>query len=172
MDTTERKRAEQALRKSEERLRAMADAIPNIAWSADAAGNIDYLNDWWYLYTGLTPEQSLGNGFLMAIHPNDVESRRRRGRSCRERVRPSNSNTVSAVPATVATVGIWVVVRRFAMASGKAVHWFGTCTDVEELKQAQARAAERETWFHTLFDTIPVSAALTDLQYAGVFAVQ
>ncbi len=33
---------------------------------------------------------------------------------------------------------------------------------VEDMKQAQALAAERETWFHTLFDTIPLSAALID----------
>ncbi len=162
VDTTERKKAEEALRDSEERFRAVANAIPNIAWSADAAGNIDYLNDWWYQYTGLTPEQSLGNGFLMAIHPNDVESTApvwqkavvngvTEELECRIRRASDGSYRWHLGRGTPIRDG-----------NGKAIRWFGTCTDIEELKQAQARVAERETWFRTLFDTIPLSAVIID----------
>lgn len=163
VDTTERTRAEQALRQSEERLRAMANAIPNIVWSADATGNIDYLNDWWYLFTGLTPEQSLGHGFLTAIHPNDIESTAQAWRKA------VGSGVAEALECRVRNANgsyRWHLCRGTPIrdGSGKAVHWFGTCTDIEELKQAQAYAAERETWFHTLFDTIPLSAALIDTQ--------
>jgi PAS domain S-box-containing protein len=164
VDTTERKRAEQALRESEERFRAMANAIPNIAWSADAAGRVDYLNDWWYQYTGLTPEQSLGNGFLMAIHPDDVESTVQAWQKGVEngeteelecRIRRASDGSYR-----------WHLGRGTPIrdGNGKVVRWFGTGTDIEDIKQAQARVAERETWFHTLFDTIPLSAALIDQQ--------
>ena len=162
VDTTERKRAEQALCKSEERFRAMANAIPNIAWSADAAGRVDYLNAWWHQYTGLTAEQSLGNGFLVAIHPDDVESTAQAWQKGVEngeteelecRIRRASDGSYR-----------WHLGRGTPIrdANGKVVCWFGTCTDIEELKQAQARAAERETWFHTLFDTIPLSVVLID----------
>ena len=163
VDTTERKRAEQALRESEERFRAMANAIPNIAWSADAAGRVDYLNDWWYQYTGLTPESSLGEGgFLTAIHPDDAQLILRARRNVVEageifelehRIRRASDGSYRW------HLGRCVPVRD---AEGKVVRWFGTCTAIEELKQAQARVAERETWFHTLFDTIPLSAVIIE----------
>ena len=164
VDVTERKRAEQAIRDGEERFRAMANAIPNMAWSTDAAGSVDYFNDRWYQYTGLTREQSLGNGFLVAIHPDDVGSVLQARQNSVEtgeifelehRIRRASDGSYRW------HLGRCVPVRD---AEGKVVRWLGTCTDIEELKQAQARVAERETWFHTLFDTIPMSAALIDPQ--------
>ena len=164
VDTTDRRRAEQALRDSEARFRAMANAIPNIAWSADAVGRVAYLNDWWYQHTGLTREQSLGKGFLIAIHPDDVGSIQQAWQNGLEtgetfeleyRIRRASNGSYRW------HLGRCVPVRD---AEGKVIRWFGTCTDIEELKQAQASATERETLFHTLFDTIPLSAALIDQQ--------
>jgi PAS domain S-box-containing protein len=161
-DIAERTITERALRKSEEQFRAMANAIPNIAWSTDVAGRVDYLNDWWYQYSGLTPEQSLGRGFLVAVHPDDVGSIQQAWQKAIEngvtqelecRIRRASDGSYRW------HLGRGVPVRD---AEEKLVCWFGTCTDIEELKQAQALAAERETWFHTLFDTIPLSAVLID----------
>ena len=161
-DITERTITEQALRKSEEQFRAMTNAIPNIAWTADALGRIDYLNDWWYQYTGLTPEQSLGKGIFIALHPVEVESIVQTWQKAIEsgeaedlecRIRRASDGSYRW------HLGRGIPVRD---AEGKVVRWFGTCTDIEELKQAQARVAERETWFHTLFDTIPLSAVIIE----------
>ena len=53
-DITKRKRAELELRQSEERFRTMADAIPQLAWIANADGYIYWYNQRWYEYTGTT----------------------------------------------------------------------------------------------------------------------
>ncbi len=61
-DITERRQAEQALRESEARFRHLADAMPQIVWTATPDGSVDYFNARWYEYTGLTPEGSLPRG--------------------------------------------------------------------------------------------------------------
>src|SRR5262249_13116621 len=67
----ERRRAELALRASEERYRLLADAIPQIVWTTGLDGANEYLNQRWFDYTGSTPAQSAGYGWMEALHPDD-----------------------------------------------------------------------------------------------------
>jgi PAS domain S-box-containing protein len=71
-DMTERKRAEEALRASERRFRTLAEALPNIVWTAEPDGAVDYVNARITEYSGLTPEQTLGWGWELAIHPEEL----------------------------------------------------------------------------------------------------
>src|SRR5215210_4589710 len=61
------------LRESEQRYRLLADAMPQIIWTADADGSFDYYNRRWYEYTGRTPDETLGWGWQPILHPEDVE---------------------------------------------------------------------------------------------------
>jgi PAS domain-containing protein len=61
-DVTESVRATQALRESELRLRQLANNIPQLAWMANADGEVHWYNDRWYEYTGSNPEQMLSRG--------------------------------------------------------------------------------------------------------------
>lgn len=72
-ETTERTRAEQRLTESEARFRNMADHAPVMMWVVDQSGYCTYLNSRWYQYTGQTPEQAEGYGWLDATHPDDKE---------------------------------------------------------------------------------------------------
>jgi PAS domain S-box-containing protein len=65
--------AREALRASEEQYRSLADLIPGIVWTARADGWIDYANQFWFDFTGMTLEQTQGSGWAAALHPDDVE---------------------------------------------------------------------------------------------------
>ncbi len=67
----QRQRTEAALRNSEGQLRLLANTIPQLAWMADADGNIFWYNQRWYHYTGTTPETMQGWGW-QAVHDPDV----------------------------------------------------------------------------------------------------
>jgi PAS domain S-box-containing protein len=64
--------ARAALRASEEQYRSLADLIPGVVWTARADGAIDYANQFWCRFTGMTMEQTLGAGWAAALHPDDV----------------------------------------------------------------------------------------------------
>jgi len=70
-DITDRKRAEESLRESEERFRDMADHAPMMVWVTEPDGTCSYLSQSWYEFTGQTPETGLGFGWIQATHPDD-----------------------------------------------------------------------------------------------------
>jgi PAS domain S-box-containing protein len=71
-DITERKRAEEALMKSEKRLRTMADAAPVLIWESDENKKITYCNKSWLDFTRKTLEQTIGFGWYDDIHSEDL----------------------------------------------------------------------------------------------------
>ena len=75
-DITERKLAEQALRKSTEEFRTLAEAMPQIVWITRPDGGNVYFNQHWMDYTGLTLEESLGGGWSKPFHPEDEQRAR------------------------------------------------------------------------------------------------
>jgi PAS domain S-box-containing protein len=72
-DVTKQKQAEEALRKSEEEFRTLADNISQLAWMTDEFGSILWYNQRWYDYTGTTLETMRGWGWREVHHPNHVE---------------------------------------------------------------------------------------------------
>lgn len=69
----ERKRAESALRESEDRFRAMADSAPVLLWLADRDGSATWFNRGWLAFRGRTLEDELGNGWMEGVHPSDFD---------------------------------------------------------------------------------------------------
>jgi PAS domain S-box-containing protein len=66
------KRAEKALKRSEDYLQLVIDTIPGLVWSALPDGFMEYLNQRWIDYIGLTLEEASGWGWQTAIHPDDL----------------------------------------------------------------------------------------------------
>ena len=132
----ERKAAEDELRQSEQRFRQLADAMPQIVWTARPDGNIDYLNRRWTEFTGLP--QTVGNdGWGPIVHPDDA-------RPAKERWAAS---VRSGAPFEMEMRLLdrrqqsyrWHLIRTVAVhdEAGRVARWFGTGTDIHEQKRAE-----------------------------------
>ncbi|MGK3992513.1 PAS domain S-box protein [Sorangium sp. So ce1024] len=72
-DITEKEQIGDALRESEARFRELADAMPQIVWTADPEGRIDYSSRQWCERTGAPVSEALGDGWISYLHPDDRE---------------------------------------------------------------------------------------------------
>jgi diguanylate cyclase (GGDEF)-like protein/PAS domain S-box-containing protein len=136
IDITERKRVEAALRESELLFRNLANAVPQIVWMTDAEGLNNYFNQQWVAYTGLTLEESYGHGWILPFHPDD------RQRAWEAWQNATNTAGVYSVECRLRRADgeyRWWLIRATALqdAAGKVVRWFGTCTDIDDLKRIE-----------------------------------
>ncbi|MDB9377867.1 hybrid sensor histidine kinase/response regulator [Nodularia sphaerocarpa] len=135
LEIAERQRILLVLRHSEQRYRYLAESIPQLVWTADADGNTDYFNTNWCKYTGLEMEQSVGFGWLTALHPDDVET------AGQVWLNAVSNGTLYETEYRFqrADDGCyrWHLGRGLPVKDeeGHVVKWFGTCTDIHEQKQ-------------------------------------
>jgi diguanylate cyclase (GGDEF)-like protein/PAS domain S-box-containing protein len=114
----------------------MAEAIPEIIWTANPGGADDYFNQRCFDYTGLTLEQCQGSGWTVAIHPDDLPL-------CLEKwgnaLRTGDPYAVEYRMRAKDGTYRWFLARGNPIrdATGEIVKWFGTCTDIEDQKQNQ-----------------------------------
>jgi PAS domain S-box-containing protein len=139
-DVTDRRRAEEATRGSEERFRTLGNSIPQLAWMADASGWIFWYNDRWHEYTGTTLEEMRGWGWQKVHHPEHVNRVVQRIRQAFDAGMPWEDT----FPLRSRTGEyLWFLSRAQPIrdAHGAVTRWFGTNTDITEEIE---RAAERE----------------------------
>ena len=135
-DITDRKRAEIALRESEQRFRQLADAMPQIVWTARPDGNIDYLNRRWTEFTGL-PETVGNDGWGPILHPDDAPPAGERWAASVATGAPFEME-IRLLDRRQQTYR-WHLIRTVAVHDerGKVARWFGTSTDIHEQKRAE-----------------------------------
>ena len=139
LDITDRKNAQEELRRSEEGYRQLADSMPQMVWTARADGYLDYYNARWREFTGFGPERY---GYIVnwepLLHPDDMEpcygawfSSLQSGEEFQAEYRLWDRR---------ANHYCWHLGRALPVRhdGGRIVKWIGTCTDID----AQKRAAE------------------------------
>lgn len=131
---TEKKQAEEKLADSERRFREVANAVPQILWVARADGRKVYANDRWYEYTGLTPEQSAGEGWKRAVHPDDLPGTMKRWE---EAVRSGQPLALEERLRSREGDYRWFLARATPVkdAAGRVWRWYGTNTDIHEQRR-------------------------------------
>src|ERR1700733_3857155 len=68
-----RQGAEAALHGSEQQFRRLANAMPQIVWISDPTGRTEYLNDYWYEFSGIERGSAGCESWLAAVHPDDEQ---------------------------------------------------------------------------------------------------
>ena len=168
-EITQRKRAQEALKASEQRYRAFTELNPQLILMADTQGMVTFANQRLLDYTGLSLEESVGEGWRAAVHPDDemrtldawkeslatgvnfhVETRIRRGSDGSYR---------------------WFWVRGLPVRDeqNKTLYWLGVCIDIhehklamEELRKSQQEAEHQRLELETMYRTAPIGLALFD----------
>jgi PAS domain S-box-containing protein len=135
----ERARAEAALRQSEQQFRLMADAVPQIIWTADAEGRIEFFNKQWSNYTGVPYEPTTAaEAVANFVHPED---RDRTIKAFTEARRRDDIFSVEHQIRSAAGTYRWFLVRAEPYRdsqTGEIVRWFGSSVDIHDRKRMEA----------------------------------
>ncbi len=162
-DISTRKSAEDTLRESEEVLRALANTIPQLAWMAQADGAIVWFNKRWYEYTGTTPDQVVGWGW-QATH--DPEVLPRMLTRWNESLRTGNPFEMEYPIRGADGQYRWFLTRVNPVRDrlGHVVRWFGTNTDVDQVKRVEQALREESNVLELLNSTGSALASQRDLR--------
>lgn len=135
-DVTDRKRAEEALRASEEKFRLLADTIPQMAFMAGPDGKIAWYNRRWFEYTGTTPEQMADSGSRWVHDPDALPKVAERWKTSLA----SGEAFDMVFPIKGADGEFHPFLTRvnpLRDEAGRILNWFGTNTDISEIKRME-----------------------------------
>ncbi len=137
-DITEGKYQEQLLQEREAKFRLLADSMPQLIWTGDVDGNLNYFSDSVFSYSGLSQEQIAQDGWLQMVHPDD---RAENIRLWTESV--SSGNDFIYEHRFLRSDGVyrWQLSRAIAQKDeqGNIKMWVGTSTDIEDRKTEAIR---------------------------------
>jgi len=145
---------EDLVRESNEKFSNLLEAIPQITWTNLPGGEANFYNQQWYIYTGLTYEQSIEWGWKHVIHPDDLES------------------TLAAYSKSLQTGKLFVSETRFRRNDGQyrwhlsrslpikneqgvITLWVGTATDIHDRKVAEDALKQSEQQIRSLVESAP-----------------
>jgi PAS domain S-box-containing protein len=157
-------RQERANAEANERYyRFLAEAIPEIIWTAQPDGTVDYFNQRWYDFTGQREDEPHGWGWQPVLHPDDAERCVGLWKHCIEtgevyeieyRFRRASDGRYR-----------WHLGRALPLrdADGRIVKWFGTCTDIDDRKHAEEQQRFLAEASAVLVASLDYEATLTSL---------
>ncbi len=162
-DISARKSTEDNLRQSEEMLRALANTIPQLAWMAGPDGAIVWFNERWYEYTGTTPEQTTGWGWEQVHDPTVLPSVLEHWH---DSIRTGAPFEMEFPIRGADGQYRWFLTRVNAVrdSTGRVLRWFGTNTDVDQVKRAEQALREESNVLELLNSTGSALASTRDLR--------
>jgi PAS domain S-box-containing protein len=161
VDITRRKQAEEALAESEDHYRNAVELNPQVPWTAEPDGTILDTTQRWEMLTGLTKEESLGTGWVRALHPDDLPPTLK---AWEESLRTGNLLDIQY--RVHRSDGIWRWMRARAAprrnSDGKIIRWYGTLEDIDDHMKALEDLRRSEARLRAIFNTVPIGIVIAD----------
>ena len=161
VDITRRKQAEQALVESEDHYRNAVELSPQVPWTADPNGMILDTSLRWESLTGLTKQESLGKGWVRALHPDDVLPTLK---AWEEALRTGNPLDIQYRIRCQGCAWRWMRARAAPRRNedGSIIRWYGTLEDIEDHKKAEEALRRSEARLQAVFDAAPIGIVIAD----------
>ncbi len=142
IDITEREASKQALKQREYQLRLITEVIPQQVWTALPNGEIDYINQRWQEYTGVSFEKIRGRGWSTIVHPEDLE---RVSHTWDKAVKTGGKYNIKARLRQTDGTYHWFLGRARPLRNekGEIIKWYGTNTDITRIKQLEKRLRQQ-----------------------------
>ncbi|SMH43243.1 PAS domain S-box protein [Azospirillum agricola] len=180
-DITDRKAAQAQLQASETKFQAIVDSIDQMIWSTRPDGYHDYFNQRWYEFTGVPPGATEGEAWSGMFHPDDRE---RAWGMWRQSLDTGEPYHIEYRLRHWSGRYRWVIGRAQPVrdAAGRIVRWYGTCTDVHDLKTTQEALRASEERFRFALDAaggvgtwnwdVRADSVTADATFASLFGVE
>src|SRR3989442_1943257 len=151
--------------------RAILDALPAIAWCKLPDGSNEFVNRRWQDYTGIPEDEARGQGWQAAVHPDDLPKLTEKWA---EIVASGQGGEFEGRLRRRDGVFCWFLARFEPVRddAGEIVRWYGTSTDIDALKQAEAKLREDERALRRITDAIPQAIVVQDPDGIPVYANQ
>jgi formate hydrogenlyase transcriptional activator len=152
-------------------IRLLVDRIPAFTWSTHPDGSVDFVNQRWREYAGLSAEESQGWGWQSAIHPEDLPLLMEKLRAL---TGTGASGEIEARMRRHDGVYRWFLIRfePFHDQTGKVAMWYGVSTDIEDLKKTEAKLRDDERELRRITDAIPQTIVVLDPSGTPIYANQ
>src|ERR1700750_1242713 len=152
LDVTERKRAEQALRESEYKLRQIIETVPSLLWSTDPDGEVTHVNQRFLDYSGMRLQDFKHGGWKALMRPDDYAEI---ARTFYHAIRTGNSYQDVMRLRRADGEFRWYHVRGEPLRDqqGHIVQWYGVTIDIDERRRAEQALRENEAKIRRLFDS-------------------
>ncbi|MBE9225119.1 PAS domain S-box protein, partial [Phormidium sp. LEGE 05292] len=174
LDITERNQAAATIKASQKRYRELAEAMPQMVWTADATGVLNYWNQRWYEYTGLSEAESMGSAGLSVVHPDD-----------RDRTLAQWSQATASGQTFEAEYRIrrwdgeyhWFICRAIPTrdSHNQITGWIGTITNIDDIKRSEALVQRSEQQIRqqlaeieAIYQSAPIGLNVLDTEFRFV----
>ncbi|HEY0549394.1 MAG TPA: PAS domain-containing sensor histidine kinase [Verrucomicrobiae bacterium] len=138
---------------SEQTFRAIVEFLPQLVWICNVEGEFDFANSQWTIYTGIPLPELLGMNWREQMEPED------RARTCDYWMKALKGEVPYDLDYRLRRADgeyRWFKARATPMrdASGRITKWFGSCTDINDIKVLELKLRESEEWLRLLVGTV------------------
>ncbi len=150
-DIGQHRKAQEDLHESVARFRTLSDSLPQLIWTNNAEGEANYFNRRWFDYSGLSFEQSEGLGWQAMVHPDDAPASVERWH---QDLAASEIFETEYRLRRADGVYRWQIGRNVPLkdSADRVLAWFGSATDIDDLKRSEAERGESEERYRLLVE--------------------